>query len=426
MKSFVVEDGKKRFEFISGLGWHPLVPEKLRTSLKPLSNVFDSTFYVYLRTEKSIVGLSRPELGSEDVAKEGLISAALVIAVSFESENTVQSSLTAVEMPGHPGQYLYVARNAGQILSDKDGYGDREEILKRISEDFAHGGWEQIVCPDDWYIPGSTERSFESYLPVKGGRITIPKAWRIKVINVPIQRIIAPIFVGVVVLLVGYFGYGQWKTIQAREIAQRVEQQRAQEEAKARQQAITREPWRDEPSAESVGMACEQSIFANATEVPNWTLLGVECDKNSMTTSWERSSPGAFVSVLKSLKPNAVIEMNGISASNKSAVSVENKPVGTEVPMGRTQLIEHYADYGRRYGIEMKFLERKEVQAGVQQMSDGLLPKWKALDFNASSKLSLGTTVGLLDTPTLRILGIKGKKSEAILKYEISGVMYVQ
>lgn len=408
-----IKNGKKPIEFVAGLSWQPVRVEQYKKDIAELSKSMNMDLAVYSKNEYTgFVGLG----ATKDGAKAGQLSIALVVAQALERERAPANSLAVFTIPGDTDTYYYVMRRDGQILADGDKYGPEDQIRSELLEHLSMATWDLVICPDYWPIDKAVSRTFESFLTEKDKKISIPKNWYLRPATIPIRKTVVQ---AVGLLSFSFLVWYGWSTYQTHAQAQQAMQQAQEAERQriAMEQANKAvEPWISVHGAMQFASACERAINNVGVIATNWALSEMTCEQRTLTVKFERSIPGALVSDLKALHPQAQIDASGVFASVVKDLELpEVKPNSEEKAPALASRMEYLNDLKYKYSIPF------EVKA--EPAATPSTP-WLPIKVSVSTVLRPTTVVPLLNGPAFRVLKISGSMNGPFINYQLSGTQY--
>ena len=430
MRVFELENGKRSFSIVAGLNWHPLVPDKFKKQLRPLSEELESDLYVYRRSNKSMVGFAK----SEDGAKAGQIPVALAIAQTLEEEAQASNALIAVEVLGEPSgaepAFIYVMMRDGFVLSDGDAVGNEDEIRARYLDALSLSSWDFLIAPEHWMVKNAKSRDLLSFFPTKKSKLRIPQTWRLKPVNVSLKNAIMTTLLVLSLSVAGYLSYDLWKKSEEAKLRARLAAEQAAAEAEERQARLTKEPWQDLPRASVVMASCDEALVQDGTTAVNWSLGEFRCENGAFVTKWERAGGNAQVGYLKALHPSAVLSADGGSATTTTQLKI-SPPMGKtgEVLPASVARIDALRDMKLRYGVGVT-IGPKTVPAltpkEAEQLPPGFVMPWASYEISIESKLSPQSTMAVIDAPGFRITSVSGRLSGGLINYVLKGIQYAK
>jgi hypothetical protein len=421
------EEGKKRLEFVAGLVWHPLQSTGSAGAKEILryAHAQDCDLKVVRQNSSPHVGLTKKKEGG----KPGQLSVAAVVADSL-AESGYRNCLVALVKPGDPNTYVFLALRDGVILADGDVVGSAEEVRARMIGDVSYGGWDCIICPLEWGINDSKQRTLLSFLePVASGKL---RQWALRETVLNWKKYAIAAALGLLLVACAFFGwtkYQHFKFLEAEALRQ--QQEELERNQKLAVVAGPPMPWLSLPGAVAFAQACTQAYQSADLNGGNWPLESVICANNTLTIRWSRASPGAWISHLQAMHPSAVFSDDAASAT-LSMPAIPVPPVDsatTPIPSKAVNL--RYQDLASRFGFSVNAADSKTTakapQLPGQVSSEDGVPgaPWTSLPVSITSMLDPVTTIRLLNQPGLRLTRIDFLYAAGVLKYQLTGVQYV-
>jgi len=406
--------------FASGVFWQPLSStakgdgkaEALRVAAQLNANVA-----IWHPLSPPQVGLGT--LSKSASAKKVAAAAAIVSkTISMEVEQP-KAFLSATRIPD--GRWLYVAQREGILLADGDQLSSEDEIRARLLSDLSLGTWPLIFAPAQWGIPNSTERTFESYLPRKKGRITWHKWWELLPLNQSYNLSIILGGVLVVLLIAGGVAYKI-------HLDKKAAAERAQLEA---EQAIVPipTPWVDQPQAMDVVRACGEAYGKLNAFASNWDVIDSVCMDGTLTLKWNRGAHG-WIEHFQAAQPTATLSPDGTSASVAIPV-MSPKPAGIPEPLPKAA--EHalaMLSSAQKVGFPL-VLNTNGASAipmpGVSKPATAAPNGWKEIKWTVTgTPLAAHVIIEALSSPGLRVSKISENLGSQPTTFSIEGAQYVQ
>ncbi|ABE47304.1 type 4b pilus protein PilO2 [Polaromonas sp. JS666] len=420
--------GKRKLELVAGLVWHPLhnAGGARSKEIRHFADESEFDFKVLRGSESPHVGFAR----RSDGAKSGQISAAALIADIVGANDAHRNFLVAIPIPDDKDQYLRVVSHAGVILADGDAVGTRDEIRVRLSEDFAYGNWDAIVCPGDWNIPNSEERGFDDFF--NEANLKKPRRWALSDVSLRIKKFLVPTLLLLALLFGGLYGFRLWnlKKIAAAEAL------RLQNEEVMRGQRPTAaapvKPWPTMPLPGPFAAACQVASAKAGYTLGNWSFASKVCSSDGLEATWTRSSQYAWISHLKLIRPEAQLSSDGNTASVSVPFTVAGPNDFTEQLPNQQDAVLRMIDLSSRYGVAVKIdtpvePEPPKTLPGQQgAVPSTQPPPWTALPIEFKTGIGPVEMASLINSPGLRIQKITYSVVSGAFQYSLSGVQYVQ
>ncbi len=425
MRTINYTAGKKRVELVCGLIWHPLQQSKSArpAEIQTFAKANGDDLKVVREGDSPHVGLAKKIEG----AKAGQISLAALIADAMAEEKKT-SCLIAIALPEDANSFVFVAIRDGVILADSDFIGTRDEIKVRLTSDMSYGGWDSVICPDEWAVINATERSLDSFFTPD----TIKEIRRWKLTEASIAWRKAAVLLGIVVIIgvASVYGWKQWqhKKYLAAE-ALRIQQ----EEVEMGLKSATTEPakpWPLLPTALDFATACDRAYQRINTTAGNWQLDRVACENQSLNLRWVKSTNGAWPSHLAAARPDITIAPDGLTATLSFPLQVEPANDFTlPLPSGANMQLS-YLDAAARMGVALVIQPAKAPapppqlpgqQAPPQQAS---LASWVEFTISVESAIGPVEVVRALDHPGFRLTSIEYVTKSGVPNYKLLGVQY--
>mgnify|MGYP001627112168 CR=1 FL=1 len=419
MYQFSYRHGRQTVQFVAGLSWQPLVPDSFKKQLQPLARDLRADLYVYRRSDRSMVGFASTTAG----ARVGQVPVALMVAQKLVTENDPQNALLAIKLPGEEDACLYLMIRDGFVLAGYDRVAKSDEIRDAFFSDLsASDDWDLLVCPQDWRVRSAVSRDFESFLPLKGGKLAIPPAWRLK--SVKPSRSLTLIKLAVPALLAwgGWKGYAYWQQVQQERIAAQLAAEHAQAIESSKREKMNAKPWPKIPRAADFAKACEQAFESSFVVVPGWALSDFSCESGSFVMRLSRAGKAAWIAHLKAAYPAANVAPDGQQATVifPLRLSGSTLPEG-EIPQAASR-VERMRDYAADYGLAITV----NAESLAPRVVEGVTLPWTDFRFSLETSLSPSAVVAAIDGPGLRLSRIAGSITSGIVKYQLQGIQYAK
>lgn len=434
MRIIELEFNRKRLEVVAGLVWHPLQASgSARTKeMIGLAKAGGFDLKVTRGDEAPHVGLAQ----KKDGGKAGQIAVAAVIADALAAAGH-RSVLVALPLPQKPGEFLYIAVRDNVILADGDSVGSEEQIQQRLSEDKSFGGWDTVICPDDWGVPDAEQRDLDSFFIA--ALLKRAKQWQLAEVQVDVMKLVVLVAVVAAVSMGSVYGWGAWKKRQALAAAMAEAQRQQQEhEAAARNRnaaaanAVPQKPWPSMPSAPTFAQACAMAFERVGVTAGNWKLDGAACENGQLSVRWVKGGEAAWVSHLRAIRPNAIVAGDGLSATVSMPVTAQPSGDRGEPLLDAMGLRLRYFDLASRYGMSVK-IDPPQAPPPPQTLpgqKDGPpppAPQWAETAVQVTAAFNPVEAAMLLDSPGLRFNKLVFSfTKDGLPQYQFTGVQYVR
>lgn len=427
MRIIEIQVGKKKLELVAGLIWHPLNNSGSARAKEILdyAQAGGADLKVMRGDDSSHVGLAK----KADGCKPKQLSAAAVIADTL-AVNGHRNVLVAMSLPDDQDTYMFVSVRDGVILADGDSVGTRDEIRVRLVGDVAYGGWDLVVCPGEWGVLDAEERNFNSFFTP--AILKAVKQWQLKETTIAWRKAVVPVALLVVIAVSSIYGWNVWQ----KKKTATAEALRLQQEEVARGQKVapneSPKPWPLMPGTQAFTQACSQAFRQVGLSAGNWALDGVVCEGGLLTVRWIKSGESAWVSHLKSVRPEAAIASDGMSATvSVPAVAAPSNDFGTALPRVDGLSLRYY-DLASRYGMAVRIDQPQAPPApavlpGQQTNSAPVAaPSWAAMPLQVTASFDPVEVASVLDYPGLRFTKIAYAFKNGAIQYQFTGVQYVR
>lgn len=433
MRIIEVSEGKKNFEVVAGLEWHPLVEsgsartKELLDHADQLDEAGQKSDLKVLRGKESVqVGLAR----SSDGAKPGQISLAALITDTLIAAGQGPNALVAIQLPDDLSKYLYISIRDEIILTDGDVVNSRDQIRSTLSEDFSFGGWNTVVCPGEWGIPDSLEQDFNFY--VNANALAKSKPWALKPLKLSLRKFLVPALLVSFSLGGALYGLKYWKDLKEKKITEAFQKQMALDQAVLSQKPVPVQivkPWPLMPTPASFVDACQSSLKTVGLNAGHWQLKKISCVGGTLFVEWTKASESAWISHIIAQRPNVIVSADGMSAGVvTSATAKTSELVESLIPQTAARL--RLYDLANRYRSVVSISQvAAPVQAVLPGQSPGAAPPpppWNELAFTFTTDIPAEQVVSFLSSPGLRLKQMDFVLKAGSFQYTFLGVQYVQ
>lgn len=435
--TFEVEDKT----FASGLFWQPLSTGAKGDGRKEALRVAEQ-----LKANLVIWHpINPPQVGLGTLSTQGkrkIAAAAAIVSktVSMEVSNP-KAFLAAVPVPD--GRWLYVAQREGILLADGDVLRSEEEVHARMLSDLSLGDWPVVFAPLHWGVPNSKERSFESFLPRKNGKIRWHMWWELKPLTVSHTRTIILALVVLALVGAGAKGFMMYKAKKAAEELARIQAEQDAALASAKMVA----PWGDRPRAPDFVAACDGAFGKMNLFAGNWDLVDSVCENGTITVRWKPGANG-WIDHFRAIQPTAIMPLDGKTASLTLPASVKATGEAEEaLPKAAEQPLIMYGA-AQKYGFKLTLRDGAmvlpmPVAAPVPTEAGGAAPVpppapvpgaplplkatgWKEYIWVATDVALPSAVIAAFDGPGMRVSKVIGNLGSQPIRFTVEGVQYVQ
>ena len=425
MKIIEIANGKKPIELVSGLIWHPLQAEGTAQAKEILAfaKTGGADLKVMREGETPHVGFAKKENGIQP----GQISIAALIADALAKEGH-KSYLIALSLPADRDTYIFISVRDSVILADGDQSGTQDEIRVRLVSDVSYGGWDAVICPDEWGVLDGKERDLESFLSAK--TLKSRSQWQLKEINIAWRKAMLPVIILSVLAVAGSYGWIEWQ--KKKVLAAQLLQQQQEEVERGQRVAPTEKlkPWPLVPGAVDFVQACTQAWQQANLTAGNWTLDSTNCANGKLTIKWKKANQSAWISHIKMTRPEAVITDDGMSATVTNAAQAEPaNDLTTELPAAGA-VTQRYQELASMYGLVIRIEQAKtdaEPTALPGQTTN--VPtettSWTALPISIEANIDPSQIIEAIDQAGLRISRLDYITKAGQTQYKLTGVQYV-
>jgi len=427
MAAHVFEAGGS--QFVAGLFWQPLTEgnsSEKQKEIKALAKELDFEMCVLRKTPIDCVGFAN----ASSTIKYGHASAAALVSKSMDVEFGVEDFIFVTQLPD--SQWIYIAQRDGLILPDGDQVFSSEDAAKsRLLEDMSLGEWSNIIAPAIWGIKKSAERTFDSMLPVKGGKVKLHKWWRLTYVDSSREFGRHKIAIGLaIILLVGALGgfkyYQDYKLKKEMEAAALAAQQAI---AMQNQKVAVEHPWKSIPVSSDVLDAC-MAATSNVKLFPgNWDLAGINCTNGMLTVSWKPKGVNGWIEHLKAVHPDAVISIDGSMASINIPIGELPKGYDEEIKGQNERLVEMYSAaqrYGFKFTVTPLSAPAIKVLPGQESATPPPAPDWAEINWKAEGITLPEAVLSALEGDGFRMKSMNVSWQNGKFIYTMEGTQYVK
>jgi len=420
-----LEVNRKKIELAAGLVWHPLQETgSKRAEILEFARMASCDLKVLRGQESPHVGLA----SRRDGVKPGQIAAAAVIADALAEEGH-RSALVALPLPDDLSKALFVAIRDSVILADGDVVASVAQTQQRLIEDKAYGGWDIVVCPEDWGVPGVEQRGLEDFFGPAVLRKS--KQWRLQEVHVDVRKTALLLAACAAIALGSTYGWKAYKARQAAAEALRIQQQlEAEQRAKAAEaKAAPPKPWPNMPNPVVFAQACSKAYEEVGTVAGNWRIDGGACENGALTVRWIKADNSAWISHLHAVRPNAVVAPDGKSATVTVPISAALAQDSSETLLPPAALRLRYFEIESRFGLTVKVDPPTLAGTPAAPASGGVAPaapQWGEMPVTVTARFDPVEVARLLDAPGLRLTKIVfAYGQDGVPQYQFTGVHYV-
>lgn len=425
MRIIDIDTGKKPLQLVAGLIWHPLEKVGSAQSKEILAYAKSGNDDLKVLRDGSTphVGLCK----QSDGGKPGQLAIAALIADALLAKGQ-RNYLAAIPHPTDPNLFLFLSTRDSVILADGDVVGTRDEVRIRLVGDVAYGGWDTVICPDEWGVLKSTEGNLESFLTPE--ILSNSKVWRISSISIPWRKAILPVTLFLLFAIAAGYGWHYWQTKQ--QLAAEILRQQQEEVLLGQKSAPTEppKPWPLMPHAAQFAHNCMQAYRRANLTAGNWTFDSAICENDALTLKWNKTSTSAWISHLQMIRPDATIAANTMSATVISPLATTpSNDFDTQLPIV-TGITSRYFDLASRFGFVIEINQMAEPVAvtlpGQAPMDSNLsIASWQVMQLNIDSDLDPITLIKIIDFPGLRLKRIDFEQKSGVQHYKLTGEQYV-
>ena len=421
MASHITTIDKHRF--VCGLFWQSLSkPRELRREATELGRRIEADLMV-IRMDHTTAQAGFGQ--SRDGIKRGMMSLAAAVSKTIAIEGAfydgeqqpVHNLLGAFKVPD--GNWVYFAVRDANFLPNGDFYGSKDDVLERLHNDYALGGW-NVVLGDEELRPfgfhNFQARDIRSLLPLRAdGSVRLHKWWGMRQIGGrPAWLPLAGAAMGVGALAIAG-GYG-WQLVQKQraekeaEIAMQQVRERLQREA-----SLAARPWAGRSAPLALMRAC-QGRFAHPT-AGGWQLEAYTCTQQEQSYAWRRGN--SSIAMLREQLPEVQMDPSGERAIYARPLALEAGQ--NEDLLAARQSLEPVLSRLQMMGVPIKVASAppSTPQAG----HEGWQPDWRSYVFKLSAAgMEPLEIAGILNRPGVRVDKVVYQGSE----WTMEGTIYAK
>lgn len=425
MRIIEIGSGKKPLQLVAGLVWHPL--EKIGSAqskeILAYAKAGNDDLKILRDGSTPHVGLGK----QSDGGKSGQLAIAARVADVLLAEGC-RNCLVALQHPTDQSLFLFTSTRDNVILADGDVVGTRDEIRVRLVGDVAYGGWDVVICPDEWGVLNSTERDLGSFLAPE--HLGNGKAWRISDISLPWRKAVLPVGIFVIVAIATSVGWHFWqiKQQQAAELL-RIQQEEVLLGQKLAPTAPPK-PWPLMPHASQFAQACTQAYRRANLIAGNWALDSVICENGALTIKWNKANKSAWISHLRMARPDAIISADTMIATVVTPIATTPaNDFDSQLPIV-SGITSHYQDLASRFNFTIginQIIEPVPITLPGQTATSSMesTASWQVMQLTIATNLDPITLIGIIDYPGLRLKRIDFEKKSGVQHFKLTGEQYV-
>ncbi|MFM1863486.1 MAG: hypothetical protein RLZ26_2008 [Pseudomonadota bacterium] len=394
----VIAVGRARFAV--GLLWQ--LRDEVRTLAEQVRQTGtggdDLTLYTPHSGRRQI-GLATPRRG----ARRGMRAGAANLDVASAGQAWLAVFRLESRLPGSVSAWWIVAERGALIYEDRILF-DEGEARSAFAEAAEAPGWQRILCPPAWGIPGADASDIALAMPLrpKGGAlrpVSAVAAWAPRVAMAAILLILAA---------GGWFSYTLWQAEQTRLAEELARIERAARLARP----PPAPPWVEAPDLASFVNGCDAALRGLHVVVPGWRSEAISCTAGAgsadAVAAW-RPDGGRIAALIALLRARGLgdpqITADGGTLGGRIARKVEMAPRAggaAEVPFApeaiEARLRARFDTLSVAYALESRTPLGSARQAPVPGAQN--VPGYHELTFQTS--VALGEFVRLVsDVPAL-------------------------
>jgi hypothetical protein len=424
MRIIKIKVGENKLSLVAGLIWHPFESSTSSAQSKEMSEFVkldDATLKIYRGNENLHVGLSNGDNG----ARSGDISIAAVIANELESTNK-RNALVVLAVPETNDSFIFVSIRENVILADGDVVGSKKDIFDRFINDISYGGWDAVICPADW-IDDADERSLLSFFsntPLK----KLNKC-KLKEANLRLQKFIIPIGLTAVLIFCANYGWEYWNAKNAE-----IEENKAKQELLAAAEraalVIPVEPWIAMTEPVSFAQSCMAAFNQVGLSAGNWEFSSATCENGKLVVKWIKPNSSAWVSHLLIIRPSAVIDPSGTSATVTVPAQGKIDLTKNSPLLSKADANFRLSEFSSRYDFVIAAEDEKPLTGAALAEKNASAPTsgplWHSMTLKISSNIRPEDVVSLFNAPGLRLNKLIINPVSSSKQFQFSGIQYVR
>lgn len=317
MASYITTIDKHKF--VCGLFWQSLSkPRELVREAAELGRRIDSDLMV-VRMDHTTAQAGFAQ--SREGVRRGTSSLAAAVSKTMALEGAfydgeqqpVHNLLGAFKLP--EGRWAYFAVRDANFLPNGDFAGTKEEVIERLHNDYALGGWNVVLGEEELRAFGFHNfqpRDIRSFLPQRAdGSLRIHKWWGLRQIGghpswLPMAAGVAAVAAVAVAGNYGWKAYQQKKAEREADIAMQQVRARLLQEA-----SVAARPWAKRTAPLALVRAC-QDRFTHPT-AGGWQLASYTCTQEQQAYAWTRGA--STVAMLREQLPDVQMDPSGEQAT---------------------------------------------------------------------------------------------------------------
>jgi len=393
-----------KHKFVCGLFWQSLSkPRELNREAADLGRKIDSDLMV-IRMDHTTAqaGFAQTKEG----IKRGMYSLAAVVSKTMAIEGAfydgeqqpVHNWLGAFKLP--EGNWIYFAVRDANFLPNGDFAGTKEEVLDRLHNDYALGGWNVVMGEEELKSFGFHNfqaRDIRGFIPQRAdGSIRVHKWWGLRQIGgspswLPMTAAVAGVAAVAIAGTYGWKFYQQKQEERQREIAMQQARERILREASA-----AARPWARRTAPLVLVRACQKQ-FTHPT-AGGWLLESYTCTQDQQMYAWKRGH--SSIGMLREQLPEVQVDPSGDRASYVRPLKLQ---AGRNEELQDTRkTLEPMVSRMQMMGVPIKvaIAPTPKLQSDNQQWQ----PNWRSYVFKLNAAgMAPQEIAEILDRPGVRV-----------------------